>query len=209
MRRRGAYSEQATERIEAQVGLLERLIGDLSDVAGLQARRLELLPRRVDLGVLVRDCVDQVRRQDTSHVVQVAVPAGALEGTWDPERLSQVLQNLLANAIKYSPDGGTVAVTVEDLGDRAQVSIRDMGLGIPPEALPRLFDQFYRVEEHRGAPGLGLGLYIARSLIEAHGGRIRAESEGPGQGSTFLFTLPYEPPTEDDASSPANGEMMR
>ena len=190
MRRRGTYDEQAVDRIAAQVSLLERLISDLTDVARLESRRLELHPRRLDLTGLVRDSVDQLQRQTTDHRLLISAPSQAVEGRWDPDRLGQVLQNLLANAVKYSPDGGDIAVQVESLGDRAQVSIRDEGLGIPTEALPHLFDQFFRAHGDDSAPGLGLGLYIARSLIEAHGGQLWVESQGPGHGSTFRFTLP-------------------
>ena len=202
MRRRGAYSEQTIERIESQVGLLERLIGDLADVASLQANRLELRLQRVDLGDLVQECIEQAARQSTSHQIRLAVPTPAPVGFWDPDRLRQVLQNLLTNAIKYAPDGGDILVTVQDLGDEAQVSVRDEGLGIPAEALPHLFDQFYRVQDGSSAPGLGLGLYIARSLIEAHGGRIRAESDGPDRGSTFRFTLPTLQDQEEATGRP-------
>jgi signal transduction histidine kinase len=97
----------------------------------------------------------------------------------------------LLNAIKYSPDGGEIVVRIEDQGDQAQVSIRDHGIGIATEALPRLFDRFYRIEGATGAaPGLGLGLHITRALVEAHGGQIQATSS-VGHGSTLTFTLPY------------------
>jgi PAS domain S-box-containing protein len=203
MRRRGAYSEQTIDRIETQVGLLERLIGDLADVASLHANRLELRPQQVNLGDLVQECVDQAARQSTSHHFEMAAPTPAPVGSWDPDRLRQVLQNLLTNAIKYAPHGGDILVTVQDLGNEAQVRVRDEGLGIPSEALPQLFDQFYRVQDQSSVPGLGLGLYIARSLIEAHGGKIWAESDGPDRGSTFSLTLPT---LQDDEGATARAD---
>ncbi len=98
----------------------------------------------------------------------------------------------MSNAIKYSPEEKEVVVRVEDCGDRARVSVRDRGIGIPTEALPRLFDRFYRAENVQTASikGLGLGLYIAKSLVEAHGGTMTVAST-LGEGSTFAFTLPY------------------
>jgi signal transduction histidine kinase len=106
-----------------------------------------------------------------------------------------VLQNLLTNAIKYSPDGGDILVRVEDDPSRreARFVVSDAGIGMPPEALPRLFSRFYRVDETlTSGDGLGLGLYICRSLVEAHGGRIEVES-APGCGSSFTVRLPYTP----------------
>ena len=134
------------------------------------------------------------------HTVVVDVPEGSLEGWWDPDRLGQVLHNLLANAIKYSPGGGEIRVRVEDLGRQVRVSVADQGIGIAPDALPRLFGRFYRTETAAasGATGLGVGLYIAKSLVEAHGGQIWAESRGEGCGATFGFTVPYEPMGETE-----------
>ena len=118
-------------------------------------------------------------------------------GTWDRDRLDQVLSNLLSNAIKYSPSGGEILLRVEVLGAIVQVSVRDQGAGIAADQLPRLFDRFYRGPQAQAtAPGLGLGLSITKALVAAHGGRIWTESPGPGQGATFRFTLPYQPPGE-------------
>jgi signal transduction histidine kinase len=100
-----------------------------------------------------------------------------------------VLDNLLGNAVKYSPDGGEVLVTVEAVGGQAHLRVADQGQGIPADALPRLFERFYRGQPAAGDSGLGLGLYISRMLVEAHGGRIWVESE-LGVGSTFTIALP-------------------
>jgi signal transduction histidine kinase len=124
-------------------------------------------------------------------------------GDWDPERVGQVIENLLSNAVKYAP-GGEVLVRVQDLGSEALVSVRDEGVGIEPEAQPHVFERFYRAEGSASpAKGIGLGLHIAESLVEAHGGRIWVES-APGQGSTFSFTLPLR-----QAAGRPDGERHR
>jgi signal transduction histidine kinase len=119
----------------------------------------------------------------------------------DRQRLVQLVQNLVGNAVKYSPAGAPVRVAVARNGTEARITVADEGIGIRPEDLPRLFQKFSRLENARksGAPGTGLGLYICRSIVEAHGGRIWAESE-PQKGSTFVVTLPLP---EGQASSPA------
>jgi two-component system phosphate regulon sensor histidine kinase PhoR len=107
----------------------------------------------------------------------------------DPSRLERILTNLISNALKYSPPEAEVVVRAERVDSCLQVSVVDRGIGIAPEDLPHLFERFYRTRGSRKAEGLGLGLYITRMLVEAHGGRIWAESE-LGKGSTFSFTLP-------------------
>src|SRR5207248_7287160 len=120
----------------------------------------------------------QVQALGPSQAVRVRAPGGPLEGWWDPDRLEQVLQNLLTNALKYSPDGGEILVQVEDLGREARVSVGDHGPGISAEAVPRLFERFYRADnEASDQEGLGLGLYITKALVEAHGGSVGVESE--------------------------------
>jgi CheY-like chemotaxis protein len=110
----------------------------------------------------------------------------------DEDRILQVLANLLSNARKYSPQGGIIEVSARVVEESVELAVRDHGLGLPPEALPRLFESFYRVEhaDRRAIGGTGLGLAISKKIVEAHGGRIWAEAAGPGQGSTFRFTLP-------------------
>lgn len=196
MQRRQSYNEEAVEIILTQTRQLERLVGDLLDATQIEAGRLELQPTPGDLVELVRSHVEQAQALTTAHTLYLVAPEHPLPGWFDHDRLGQVLQNLLSNAIKYSPEGGAIGVRVEDLGRAARVSVADEGEGIPEEALPRLFERFYRAANAASrAKGLGLGLYISRSLIEAHGGRIWAESR-PGQGSTFTFVLPYgQPPS--------------
>jgi PAS domain S-box-containing protein len=177
-----------------QAASLDRLINDLVDSSRLEDGRLELRRERFDLVDLARDMAEQIQPLSDAHPIRVDAPAGPLEGVWDRERLGQVIQNLLTNAIKYSPVGSAIVMGVEDLGDDVRLAVRDQGVGIPPALLPRLFDPFYRVERTAGSiRGLGLGLHISRSLVEAHGGQIQAESAGEGTGSTFTVTLPRLP----------------
>jgi PAS domain S-box-containing protein len=183
------------QAIVSQADRMNRLLQELLDAASLEAGRLPLHRARLDLLELLRGQVEQVQAQSTIHPIRLDAPAGRLEGEWDGDRLGQVFQNLLSNAIKYSPEGGDIDVRVRDLGIAAEISISDRGVGIAPDLLPRLFDQYYRVNGASAeVTGLGLGLYIARELVEAHGGRIWAESGGEGRGSTFRIRLPYAAP---------------
>jgi PAS domain S-box-containing protein len=170
---------------------LTRLIGDLADVSRLDTGQLVLRRETLDLVAVVRDVAEQFQPLSEAHPIQVEATAESLIGTWDRDRLEQVIQNLLTNAIKYSPNGGEIRVVIEDLGADARLAVRDEGIGIPPGLLTRVFEPFYRVEPAtRAIRGLGLGLHISKALVEAHGGRIQAVSAGEGQGSTFTVTLP-------------------
>ncbi|MHB8647958.1 MAG: sensor histidine kinase, partial [Thermomicrobiales bacterium] len=191
MQRRAAYDARGMAVIVSQTNLLERLVDDLRDVARLESRGLELNRAEVDLVALARRCMEQARTLVKGHRLLLDLPDQPLVGWWDGDRLAQVMQNLVSNAIKYSPDGGDILVRIEDRGYEARVSVRDHGIGIVPEALPQLFGRFYRAQGALtlGVQGLGLGLYITKGLIEAHGGQIWVESEA-GAGSTFIFTLP-------------------
>jgi signal transduction histidine kinase len=120
-----------------------------------------------------------------------------LIGCWDPDRLAQILANLLTNAIKYSPSGGEIRCRVEAAGGEVRIAVVDQGLGNPSSARPRLFEPFYRADGVIASdiPGVGLGLYLTRRLVEAHGGHMDAES-AVGQGSCFTVTLPWRRPLE-------------
>jgi signal transduction histidine kinase len=111
----------------------------------------------------------------------------------DEDRLVQVLTNLTSNALQYTPENGSVTLAAQQVNNEVRISVRDTGIGIPPEHLPNIFDRFYRADKsrsRRSGGGSGIGLTIARALVEAHGGSLRAESAGEGQGSTFTFTVP-------------------
>ena len=177
----------------AQARQLNRIVDDLLDSSSLGAEHLRLEPRQMDLVALMRVSAQHAQLLESRHTLRLEIPEKPLEGHWDGGRLMQVFANLLGNAVKYSPPGSEIVVRVEDLGTLAQVSVQDRGIGIVPEELPRMFDRFYRVAAtaHR-AQGLGIGLHVAKMLVEAHGGSIAVESV-PGQGSTFRVTLPLEP----------------
>jgi two-component system sensor histidine kinase VicK len=146
-----------------------------------------------DLRAVIAQSVTATRI-DLAQSVEMDLPAALPTVLADSNRIRQVLINLLANAGKYSPVRGEIAVSARAADDVLTVCVADCGLGIPPEALPRLFDKFYRVDsaDRRGISGTGLGLAICREIVEAHGGQIWAESAGAGHGSRFCFTLPLE-----------------
>jgi signal transduction histidine kinase len=192
MQRRQAYHAHGIEVIIAQTTQLERLISDLLDAARLDAGRMELRRAPADLVALVRDAAAQATALTTRHIFELDAPPAPVMSSADGARLGQVLANLLSNAIKYSPEGGTIYVQLSSASGVARVSVSDEGIGIAPEARERIFQRFYRVGGlGSGAQGLGLGLYISRSLVEAHGGTLAVESE-VGLGSTFTFTLPLQ-----------------
>ena len=190
MRRRGAYNERAVESIISQAEHMDRLLGDLLDVARLESGRLEIVRAPVDLVELVRACTERARWQAGDPTLRFEASTERLDGTWDADRLRQVIDNLLSNAVKYSPDGGEIIVRVEAAGPLARVSVRDHGVGIPAAALGSIFDRFYRAADAAdGAAGFGIGLFVAKSIVDLHGGQIDVTSE-PGRGSKFTVSLP-------------------
>jgi PAS domain S-box-containing protein len=191
LQRRREYDDGAVEVILGRTNHLERLINDLLDVASTDSGKLTLRRTNVDLVTVAGRNVEQAQATTSAHEIRFSAPREAIVGWWDSGRLSQVLQNLLANAIKYSPYGGVIEVTVDASDGAGRISVSDDGIGIPAGALPHVFERFYRVEavEHSTVQGLGIGLYIARTLVEAHGGRLWATST-PGRGSTFAVSLP-------------------
>ncbi len=193
MRRRGGYSARHMEIVAEQAKRLNRLLNDTLEVSRLEARRLELRPREMDLRDLLRRCVEEARETGGGHPIRLELPDRPLVGIWDPDRVEQIVQNLLTNALKYSPEGGEVAVRAVDRGDHAEVTVTDRGIGVPQADLPHLFDPFYRATNARSAGGMGLGLYISKGLVEAHGGTMGVRST-LGEGSMFTFTLPYSDP---------------
>jgi two-component system, OmpR family, phosphate regulon sensor histidine kinase PhoR len=172
MQRRTTYDPRGMEVIVSQANLMERLVDDLRDVVRLESRRLDLTRSEVDLVALARRSVEQTRALTKGHTLRAELPDGPLTGWWDGDRLAQVMQNLLSNAIKYSPEGGEIVLRVEDRGYEARVSVSDQGIGITPEARSHLFGSFYRAEGALTLGVQGLGLYITKALIKAHGGEI-------------------------------------
>jgi PAS domain S-box-containing protein len=187
--RQQRYNERALTTIIRQSDRLQRLINDLLDASRLEHGRLELRRSQVDLVSLARAAAEQAQALTSDHTIRLEVAADRpLVGLFDGDRIAQVLENLLGNAIKYSP-GGPVHLRVTAGDHTARIAVTDQGPGIAPEALPHLFERFYRAAASSGMPGLGLGLYICKGLVEAHGGAIAVES-AVGQGSTFTVTLP-------------------
>jgi PAS domain S-box-containing protein len=181
----------AAEEILEASRRLARLIDDLLSVSRMESGRLILDPRPLDVAGLVERTLSPFRAMAARHSIRSEIPGG-LPVIWgDPDKVEQILTNLVGNAIKYSPAGGEVVVAVCCDDDEIRVSVRDQGIGMSPRDMGQLFEKFYRVDrdEVRRAGGTGLGLYITKRLVEMHGGRIWAES-WPGAGSEFSFTLP-------------------
>jgi signal transduction histidine kinase len=174
-----------------QADRLERLINELLDVSRIVAGKVRLDFQEVDLAALAREVADRFGEELARAGCTLRFEAGEnVVGRWDPARLDQVLTNLLGNAIKYGK-GSALEVTVERLGGEARLSVRDHGIGIAPEHQARIFGRFERAVSERHYGGLGLGLWIAREVVDSLGGSIRCES-GLGQGSTFTVVLPLQ-----------------
>jgi PAS domain S-box-containing protein len=183
-----ATSKGAVELIAKHADRLADLVDTLFDVSTLEAGLLSISRSSTDLAVLARELTDGMR-SNAHH--QITVVAGdSVVGDWDEQRLQQVLTNLLTNALKYSPEGSAVTVSVTADERSATVSVRDEGVGLDENELGRLFHRGYRAGSARRLSGAGLGLYLGHGIVAAHGGRMWAASPGHGQGSTFSFTLP-------------------
>jgi PAS domain S-box-containing protein len=177
--------------IEEETDKLAELIDNLLDATRLQAGTLKLNFGDVRLDELAERTAEKFRTQTTIHTIVTRFPDDWPVVQGDDRRLGQVFSNLIGNAIKYSPDGGTITISGTVESDSVEVAIIDEGIGLSPEQQSMIFDRFYRVDNAltRETQGAGLGLYIVRSIVEAHGGRIWVESE-PGHGTTFRFSLP-------------------
>ena len=161
------------------------------DVSRITAGRLRLELEEIDLAAVVRDVVGRLGEEASRAHSSIEVSAvTAVVGMWDLIRVEQVVTNLLTNAFKFG-DGKPIEVTVEERGSIGRLVVVDHGIGIAPEDLERIFHRYEQATSSRAVGGLGLGLYIARQIIEAHGGTIRVESQ-PGAGSTFTIDLPKE-----------------
>lgn len=183
--------------IEEETDRLSELIDNLLDMSQIEVGMLRVVPGPTQLRTLVREVAEEMRMRTEQHWFVVDMPAH-LPRVWaDARRLRQVLRNLFENALKYSPRGGQITVSCQVEGDQVQVSVSDQGDGIPPEYLDRIFERFFQVDgtSTRKIGGSGLGLSIAKGIVEAHGGRIWAESS-PGYGSVFRFTVPLAPEDE-------------
>jgi signal transduction histidine kinase/CheY-like chemotaxis protein len=180
--------------IERQVGQMARLLDDLLDVSRISRNRFELHRARVTLAAVLDDAVETSRPliEAGGHELVVALEELPVYLDADPVRLAQVFANLLNNAAKYTPDPGCIRLAARRDGPHVIVSVSDTGIGIAPEMLTQVFEMFSQVEsaQTRSRGGLGIGLSLARRVVEMHGGRIEARSEGPGKGSEFAVWLP-------------------
>ncbi|HEY5956720.1 MAG TPA: response regulator [Polyangiaceae bacterium] len=196
-------SARARSVIERQVTHLTRLVDDLLDVSRLARGKVELKTERLEMADIVAKAIEMASPllEQRNHRLTVELPRHGLKVNGDAPRLSQAVSNLLTNAAKYTPAGGNIGIRAEKAERDVILSVHDSGIGIAPEVLPHIFDLFIQERQtiDRSQGGLGLGLSIVRNLIERHGGKVTARSEGTGRGSEFIVQLPLvvtdtEPP---------------
>ena len=190
-RQEATRASETLELAQRQARRLARLVDELLDVSRLQLGRVELHVGEVDLVRTVREVVERMRLLTSTHTFEVATDAESASIFADPDRIDQVFENLIGNAIKYSPPGSAIGVLVQRVGDDVHVAVSDQGIGISRDELDRIFNIFYRSPDPRAGHvgGLGLGLYISREIVTRHDGRLWAESRESG-GSTFHVSLP-------------------
>ena len=213
--------ERTRGTMERQAQQLVALVDDLLDVSRITRGKFELRRRRVELQEIVRSALETATPQIEAggYDLEVELPDEPVVLDADPHRMAQVLANLLHNAVKYTPAGGRIVLRAVQRGGEVAISVMDTGAGIPPEMLQRIFEMFAQVgrPQERGQPGLGIGLTLARSLVEMHQGSIEARSGGPGKGSTFTVRLPVAMSAEagvhrrasDDTAAPVAGAGRR
>ena len=182
------------DQIHREADRLSRLVDDLQELSRVEAKAYSLDLRSVTVSDLVQTTVKRHAPQarDKRITLRPDLPADLPPVLADEDRITQVMVNLVANAIQYTPEGGDVTISASRHDNEVRISVKDTGIGIPPEHIANLFTRFYRVDKSRSRQaggGSGIGLTVARHLVEAHGGRIWAESRGEGQGSMFTFSL--------------------
>ena len=196
--------------IDRQVRHMTRLVDDLLEISRITQGKIDLRKSRLELIALVQACAEAARplMQSTGHDFTLVLPAGRIYVSADETRLSQVINNLLNNAAKFTPKGGTVRIRVAQSDDRVLISIRDSGIGLAAEHLTKVFEMFSQVDaaRERSQGGLGIGLALAHALVHLHGGTLTATSEGAGKGSEFIVALPAASSEVDRTDSPA-GEL--
>ncbi|HET8948683.1 MAG TPA: PAS domain S-box protein [Candidatus Polarisedimenticolia bacterium] len=211
----GGEAQWCREVIDRQVRHMARLLDDLLDVSRITHGKLELRKTRIDLAAVVESAVETSRPllDERRQRLSVHLPSEPVALDADPVRLAQVIWNLLNNAAKYSDRGAEIRLACERRGGEVVVSVKDQGIGIDAEMLPRIFDLFSQshAAQDRDQGGFGIGLSLARALVDLHGGRIEARSEGPGQGSEFIVRLPIAakaPGTTTSAIPATPGKAM-
>jgi signal transduction histidine kinase len=190
----GQTRARVLDTMERQVGSVVRLVDDLLELSRINEGRIELRKERVKLSAVLRGAVEAIAPliEASGHQLIVNEPSNQVLLYADPVRLIQVVANLLNNSAKYSARGGTITLTARAEGSEAMISVRDTGIGIPPEMLTRIFDMFVQVDSglNRARQGLGIGLTLVKRLVEMHGGSVEGRSEGLGRGSEFIVRLP-------------------
>jgi signal transduction histidine kinase/DNA-binding response OmpR family regulator len=204
-----AQSDQAIETIERNARAQHKLVEDLLEVSRIITGKLQLNCQPVEPASLVAAAIASVRPAAEAKGIRLQTVFDPEVGLFlaDPHRLQQVAWNLLANSVKFTPEGGRVEVRLQRREAHLELAVSDTGIGIDPDFLPHVFDRFRQADgsSTRAHGGLGLGLAIVRHLIELHGGRVRAESGGPGQGATFTVYLPLTDIADDATGHPAGG----
>ena len=197
---------QAFARVQRQIDRLERMVFDFLDASRIESGTLELQIEDCDVRSIAHATLELFEPTAPKHRFVVEEPDAPLSLACDPARLEQVLNNLVSNAIKYSPKGGTILVSVARAGDHVRLSVTDDGIGIAPEDAALVFDPFRRTGTSKEAiAGVGLGLFVARRIVEAHGGQLSVTST-PGEGSTFTVDLPFEAQLEQAPPAARKGE---
>ncbi len=193
----GSDAAHALDIAEHQVQKLARLVNELLDVARIRQGKTDLRMERVDLTAVAAAAVETVRPllDERLHTFEALLPPAPACLNGDAVRLEQVFTNLLTNAAKYTEPGGRISLRVDREGGHMAVRVRDTGVGLVPDLLPRIFEPFARAEQnlHRARGGLGLGLSLVKHFVELHGGTVEARSDGPGRGSEFIVRLPALP----------------
>jgi PAS domain S-box-containing protein len=210
---RGDVAEQARQTIERQLRQMVRIVDDLLDLSRITRDRLELRKEHVALSSIVESAVETSRPliAATGHRLTVTVAPDTVWLQADLTRMTQVVANLLNNAAKFTPEGGAISLTAEREGGDAVIRVRDTGIGIPPAALPHIFDMFRQGETSREHThgGLGIGLTLVKRLVELHGGTVAATSGGDGHGSEFTVRLPIAPAEPPPRGPGIGGERPR
>lgn len=204
---RMATTEQPNDQLEVidrQVHHLNLMIEDLLDVSRVARGKINLHRQRVDASAIVAGAVERARPlvENHKHTLKIELPPRSMSLFVDPVRMEQVLTNLLTNAAKYTPDGGEIVVRAETIADTAIFTVRDNGIGIAQDMLPRVFELFVQAEagRDRAEGGLGIGLALARKIAEMHGGTVQVSSAGKNRGSEFVVSLPLEQPAAVSSS---------